>query len=121
MATTARRSGDGFVLSGAKSVVPNADAAGLMVVSARVSGERRDPHGIGLFLVPTDAAGVAIEAYPTQDGGRAAEVSFSDVRCRPTPRSATPRRACRCWSGWWSTGSRRLPPRRSAPWTRSTS
>lgn len=79
VATTARRSGNGIVLSGAKSVVPNADAAGLMVVSARVSGERRDPHGIGLFLVPADAPGVAIEAYPTQDGGRAAEVSFSDV------------------------------------------
>lgn len=80
VATTARRSGDGFVLSGAKSVVPNADAAGLMVVSARVSGERRDAQGIGLFLVPADAAGVAIEAYPTQDGGRAAEVSFSEVQ-----------------------------------------
>jgi alkylation response protein AidB-like acyl-CoA dehydrogenase len=61
-------------------VVPNADAAGLMVVSARVSGERRDPRGLGLFLVPTDAAGVSVEPYPTQDGGRAAEVSFSDVR-----------------------------------------
>ena len=93
VATTARRSGDGFVLSGAKSVVPNADAAGLMVVSARVSGERRDPHGIGLFLVPADAAGVAIEAYPTQDGGRAAEVSFSDVAA---PRRRGPRRS----RGW---------------------
>lgn len=79
VATTAGRTGDGFSLSGTKSVVPNADAAGLMVVSARVSGERRDVHGIGLFLVPADARGVSVEAYPTQDGGRAAEVSFSDV------------------------------------------
>lgn len=79
VATTARRTGDGFVLNGAKSVVPNADSAGLIVVSARLSGERRDRAGIGLFLVPADAAGVSIAAYPTQDGGRAAEVSFSDV------------------------------------------
>lgn len=79
VATTARRSGDGYVLNGAKSVVPNADSAGLIVVSARVSGERRDKTGIGLFLVPADAAGVSVAAYPTQDGGRAAEVSFSDV------------------------------------------
>ena len=79
VATTAKRSTEGFTLNGAKCVVLNADAAGLIVVSARVSGERRDPHGIGLFLVPADAKGVAIEAYPTQDGGRAGEVSFSDV------------------------------------------
>ena len=83
VAATAKRSGDGFVLSGAKSVVLNADAAGLLVVSARVSGERRDPHGIGLFLVPADAEGVSVEAYPTQDGGRAAEVSLSDVALGP--------------------------------------
>ncbi|MDP4024727.1 acyl-CoA dehydrogenase [Methylobacterium sp. NEAU 140] len=79
VATTARRAGDGFTLNGAKSVVPNADAAGLLVVSARVSGERRDHRGIGLFLVPADAPGVAVEPYPTQDGGRAAEVAFTDV------------------------------------------
>ena len=81
-ATTAERSGGGFCLRGTKSVVLNADAAGLMVVSARVSGGRRDPRGLGLFLVPTEAEGVSIAAYPTQDGGRAAEVSFSDVALR---------------------------------------
>lgn len=79
VATTARQTGDGFILNGAKSVVPNADSAGLLVVSGRVSGERRDRAGIGLFLVPADAPGVSIAAYPTQDGGRAAEVTFSDV------------------------------------------
>ncbi|MCJ2013161.1 acyl-CoA dehydrogenase family protein [Methylobacterium sp. J-076] len=79
VATTARRDGDGFVLNGAKSIVPNADSAGLIVVSARVSGERRDRGGIGLFLVPADAPGVSLSPYPTQDGGRAAEVTFSDV------------------------------------------
>lgn len=79
VATTARRAGDGYVLDGQKCVVLNADSAGLLIVSARVSGARRDTHGIGLFAVPTDAAGVTIEAYPTQDGGRAAEVAFAGV------------------------------------------
>jgi pimeloyl-CoA dehydrogenase small subunit len=79
VATTARRTGDGFVLNGVKSVVPNADSAGRIVVSARLSGGRRDRSGLGLFLVPADAAGVGIVPYPTQDGGRAAEVTFSDV------------------------------------------
>ena len=79
VATTARRSGDGFVLSGAKSVVPNADAAGLMVVSARVSGSGATRTGSACSWCRPTPPGVAIEAYPTQDGGRAAEVSFSDV------------------------------------------
>ena len=83
VATRAERSGDGFVLNGAKSVVLGADAAGLLVVSARISGERRDPHGIGLFLVAADAKGVTAQAYPTQDGGRAAEVAFADVALGP--------------------------------------
>ncbi|MFD0937422.1 acyl-CoA dehydrogenase family protein, partial [Methylobacterium trifolii] len=80
VATQARRDGDGFVLEGHKSVVLNADAAGLIVVSARVSGDRRDPAGIGLFLVPADAPGLTVQPYPTQDGGRAAEVMLADVR-----------------------------------------
>lgn len=79
VATRANRVADGYVLDGRKSVVLNADAAGLLVVSARVSGERRDRDGIGLFLVDPAAPGVAIEPYPTQDGGRAAEVLLSDV------------------------------------------
>ena len=80
VATTARRDGEGYVLDGRKSVVLNADAAGLFVVSARLSGERRDAHGIGLFLVPADAAGLTLRPYPTQDGGRAAELDLSGVR-----------------------------------------
>lgn len=79
VATTARRAGDGYVLDGQKCVVLNADSAGLLVVSARSAGERRDPHGIGLFLVPADSAGLSVQPYPTQDGGRAAEVSLSGV------------------------------------------
>ena len=79
VATRAERDGDGYRLNGQKSVVLGADAAGLLIVSARVSGERRAPSGVGLFVVPADAPGVAIQAYPTQDGGRAAEVAFTDV------------------------------------------
>jgi len=59
--------------------VLNADAAATLVVSARTSGDRRDAAGITLFLVPVDAPGVSLSAYPTQDGGRAADVILSDV------------------------------------------
>src|SRR5438445_769385 len=34
-------------------------------------------EGIALFLVERNVAGVTTRGYPTQDGGRAAEVSFS--------------------------------------------
>lgn len=80
VATSVRREGDGFVLAGAKAVVINGDSAHHLVVSARSAGERRAREGISLFLVPADAPGVTIHGYPTQDGGRAAEISFESVR-----------------------------------------
>jgi alkylation response protein AidB-like acyl-CoA dehydrogenase len=50
------------------------------LVSARSGGDVADAEGISLFLVPRDAAGLAIVAYPTQSGGRAADVDLLDVR-----------------------------------------
>ncbi|MFP6757044.1 MAG: acyl-CoA dehydrogenase family protein [Alphaproteobacteria bacterium] len=79
VATAARADGDGFVLTGHKAVAFNADTADRLIVSARVSGARRDRAGIGLFLVDPEADGVALRAYPTQDGGRAAEVALNGV------------------------------------------
>ncbi len=80
VATGARGEGDGFVLNGAKSLVLHGDSADVLVVSARLSGERRARDGIGLFLVDADAPGVARRGYATQDGQRAAEVTLTDVR-----------------------------------------
>jgi pimeloyl-CoA dehydrogenase small subunit len=79
VATTARKAGGGYVLEGAKSVVLNGDSAQHLVVSARTAGARRDRDGISLFLVATDAPGVTVRGYPTQDGGRAAEIALSGV------------------------------------------
>ena len=78
IATRAQRSGDGWVLSGAKSVVRDAEDADLLV-SARTSGEEDDPGGISLFLVPAATAGVSLNAYPCVDGGRAAEIALDGV------------------------------------------
>jgi len=77
---TARAEGAEHVLNGEKGLVLAGDSAGLLIVSARSSGERRDETGISLFLVEADAPGVSRRGYPTQDGGRAAEISFKDVR-----------------------------------------
>lgn len=80
VATTARKAEGGYLLEGAKCVVINGDSAGEIIISARTRGERRERDGISLFLVPADAPGLTRLGYPTQDGGRAAEISLGGVR-----------------------------------------
>ncbi|MBB5410331.1 pimeloyl-CoA dehydrogenase small subunit [Paraburkholderia sp. HC6.4b] len=80
VATTARREAAGWVLDGAKRVVLHGGSADLLVVSARVSGGRRERDGIGLFVVRADAEGVTRHPYPTQDRLRAADIQLSGVR-----------------------------------------
>lgn len=77
--TRAEKTDDGFVLTGAKSVVNNGAAADTIVISARTSGADEDAHGISLFVVPADAAGVLRKGYAKMDGGNAAEVALTNV------------------------------------------
>jgi pimeloyl-CoA dehydrogenase small subunit len=80
VATTARQDGAHFILDGDKTLVLSGDSADQLIVSARISGSRRDQAGIGLFLVDAAAKGVTRRGYPSIDGRRAAEISFSGVR-----------------------------------------
>ena len=77
--TTAKPTPHGWLLDGAKSVVLHGDRADRLIVGARLSGERDDPDGIGLFLVDGQANGVARRSYPMRDGTRAAEIALSGV------------------------------------------
>ncbi|MBS0559613.1 MAG: acyl-CoA dehydrogenase family protein [Proteobacteria bacterium] len=77
--TKATRSGAGYVLDGAKTVVLHGDSADMLVVSARTSGGRDDADGLSLFLVDGRANGVARRGYALRDGTRAAEVVLSGV------------------------------------------
>ena len=77
--TTATRKGSGWVIDGAKSVVAHGDSADQLIVSARVSGDRNDTDGIGLFLVDAQANGVARRGYRLRDGMGAAEIALSGV------------------------------------------
>jgi len=72
--TRADRHGDGWVLTGAKSLVPAGDEADAFIVPARWQGAVDDADGIGLFLVLRGDA--AVRGYPTQDGARAAELTL---------------------------------------------
>jgi pimeloyl-CoA dehydrogenase small subunit len=77
--TTAKSTAHAWVLDGAKSVVAHGDGADRLIVSARVSGERDDPNGIGLFLVDGKSNGIARRSYLMRDGTRAAEIALSGV------------------------------------------
>jgi pimeloyl-CoA dehydrogenase small subunit len=77
--TTATQKSGGWVIDGAKSVVAHGDSADKLIVSARTSGDRNSPDGIGLFLVDANANGVARRAYRLRDGMGAAEIALSRV------------------------------------------
>lgn len=79
VSTSATEKGDQIILSGRKAVVVNAEAADMLVVSARESGGQGDADGISLFLVPKDAEGLTVQGYALLAGGRAAEVILDDV------------------------------------------
>jgi alkylation response protein AidB-like acyl-CoA dehydrogenase len=67
--TRARRGGGGFVLHGAKSLVPRAADAELFIVAAEL--EDADSPQPGLFIVESETAGLGVEPEPAM-GIRAA-------------------------------------------------
>jgi alkylation response protein AidB-like acyl-CoA dehydrogenase len=74
----AAETSEGWRLTGQKSLVAAGDEADAFVVSAMAPGASTgEPAGIGLWLVERSAPGLQLRAYPTQCGGRAAELSFS--------------------------------------------
>ena len=79
VATSAKKKADGWVIRGKKHAVQHGDTADILMVTARSRGDRRDRSGIGVFLVPADAAGVVIKSYATHDGLRTADIAFEDV------------------------------------------
>jgi alkylation response protein AidB-like acyl-CoA dehydrogenase len=89
VSTRARRSGESYSLEGHKAVVMHATAADTLLVSARTSGEAGDAQGVSLFLVPRTAPGLVLDAYPTIDGQRAADVYLQGVEVPAAGRLGT--------------------------------
>ncbi|MGE2721206.1 acyl-CoA dehydrogenase family protein [Mycolicibacterium celeriflavum] len=71
--TTARADGQGWRLTGAKELVPAAQIASAIVVSATTD------DGPGLFVVETDDTGVDVTAAPTTNGEPFADVELTDA------------------------------------------
>jgi alkylation response protein AidB-like acyl-CoA dehydrogenase len=82
VATSARRDGGDWVLTGAKTVVPGFPQATHLLVTARTSGEQRELDGISLFVVPLDAAAPGLQVHPfrTIDDRHAADLVLDEVR-----------------------------------------
>lgn len=74
-ATIARRSGDGYILSGTKMMALDAPAADQLILSAAIEGE----DGTALFLVDRAADGVALDGYRLVDGTGAADITLSEL------------------------------------------
>jgi hypothetical protein len=74
--TTARREGGGFVLDGAKSLVPRAADAELFVIAAALDGVP------ALFLVESGTAAVSVESEPAMGlrGASMGRLLLDDVR-----------------------------------------
>src|SRR4051812_33373939 len=79
IATTARRQGENYVLSGTKATVIGAPWADKLIVSARTSGGPRDRSGVSLFVVDRHSANLHLQGFKTIDGRRAAEVALMNV------------------------------------------
>ncbi len=71
--TKATAAGDGFAVTGTKSLVPAGDQAEAFLVPAMLDGQ------IALFLVERATDGVQARGYRTLDGSRAAEVVFDNA------------------------------------------
>jgi acyl-CoA dehydrogenase len=81
--TKAVRDGDDWVINGQKRFITNAPMADLFVVFARTRPADEKGAGIAVFLVPADAAGVAVgakDAKMGQEGAWTSDVTFDDVR-----------------------------------------
>lgn len=73
--TIARKTAQGYQLSGVKTLVFNAPSADKLLVTARFE----DCSHPAVFVVDRDAPGVALNEYALVDGSRAADVRFSKV------------------------------------------
>jgi alkylation response protein AidB-like acyl-CoA dehydrogenase len=78
--TTAKQTPDGWRLDGHKTAVLDGNAAGQIIVSARVDDGNGKPGKLSLFLVPQDTRGLASRDYPRLGSGRACNLELSDVQ-----------------------------------------
>ena len=80
IALQAKRSGNGFALSGTKQFVVHGAAADIILVAARTAGAPGDSDGITLFAVEKGASGLEIENVALADSSKAARLILDNVQ-----------------------------------------
>ena len=78
--TAAKKTPDGWRLDGNKTAVLDGNAAGQIIVSARVDDGSGKSGKLCLFLVPQGTRGLASRDYPRLGGGRACNLELSGVQ-----------------------------------------
>jgi hypothetical protein len=78
--TTAKRTPDGWRLDGHKTAVLDGNAAGQIIVSARVEDGNDKAGKLCLFLVPRGTSGLTSRDFARLGGGRACNLDLSAVR-----------------------------------------
>lgn len=76
VSTRAWRVGDGYLLTGHKSVVAHGGSADLLLVTARIGGAGEEGP-LAVFCLPGHATGMHKVAYATVDGVRACDLWFN--------------------------------------------
>jgi alkylation response protein AidB-like acyl-CoA dehydrogenase len=79
VATTARKTPEGWRLDGRKTAVLDGNAAGQIIVSASVTSGNGAAGKLCLFMVPADASGLTKRDFPRLGGGRASNLELRDV------------------------------------------
>jgi alkylation response protein AidB-like acyl-CoA dehydrogenase len=78
--TMATRTADGWRLNGHKTAVLDGNAAGQIIVSARVANHNGSSGRLCLFLVPAGAPGLTLRDFSRLGGGRACNLELKDVK-----------------------------------------
>ena len=94
--TTAKKAADGWHLNGHKTAVLDGNAAGQLIVSARVANSNGASGNLSLFLVPPRHARPHLRDFPRLGGGRACNLDlkmsgFPPMLARRRQRCASPR------------------------------
>ena len=78
ISTTAKASGENFIINGSKMFVPDAHVADYMICVVRTK-EGTGADGISIFLVDSQTEGLQVEPLTTMTGEKTCEVIFSNV------------------------------------------
>lgn len=77
VATRAVKEGSGYVISGAKNYVLNANTSDLLLVTAQTSDDSES--GLTVFVVPADSNGLSFKHYKGNDGSSASNLMLDQV------------------------------------------